>query len=252
MAASRTRPGNPERGWNDPPMFNYNTEKDGSTQPKRALNKRVAFPVSGNTKGPTPGYAVLNPSQGPPILNPVLPADIQGPPPLPSQPPIPIGLRDTPLGNQAAPQSPIQLLPPSADTSTPQTVPILVPLLVPSSPPKSEEQVPEAVQLEDERLEELLSRLSFDTDSQLLQLNINNFESVLNKYRNILTLKVCDEIKKKLELFEEKWKKGCLSDNVKVRITQLSTALLNGETDKANHLHLALMVDHIAEVGTVS
>lgn len=28
----------------------------------------------------------------------------------------------------------------------------------------------------------------------------------------------------------------------------LFVALVNGETDKANHLHLALMVDHIAEV----
>jgi hypothetical protein len=123
-------------------------------------------------------------------LNPVLPADLQGPPLLPSQPPIPIGLRDTPLGNQAAPQSPIQLLPPTADTSTPQTVPILVPLLIPSSPPKTEEQVPEAIQLENERLEELMSRLSFNDDSELLQLNLNNFDSVLDLYRNILTVRI--------------------------------------------------------------
>lgn len=136
------------------------------------------------------GVSVLNPSQGPPILNPVLPADIQGPPPLPAQPPVPIGLRDTPLGNQAAPQSPIQLLPPTADTSTPQTVPILVPLLVPSSPPKTEDQVPETIRLEDERLDELMSRLSFDSDSQLLQKNCENFENVLGMYRNILTVRV--------------------------------------------------------------
>ena len=30
------------------------------------------------------------------------------------------------------------------------------------------------------------------------------------------------------------------------------SALINEEIDKANHLHLALMVDHIAEVCTMS
>jgi hypothetical protein len=38
-------------------MFNYNTEQEGAAPPKRTLNKRVAFPVSGNTDGPTPGHA---------------------------------------------------------------------------------------------------------------------------------------------------------------------------------------------------
>lgn len=38
-------------------MFNYNTEQEGTGPPKRMLNKRVAFPVSGSTTGPTPGHA---------------------------------------------------------------------------------------------------------------------------------------------------------------------------------------------------
>lgn len=133
-------------------------------------------------------FTVLNPSQGPPILNPVLPPDIQGPPLIPSPPPVPIGLRDTPLGNQAAPKSAIQLLPPTADISTPQTVPILVPILVPSSPPKTDDQVPETMKLTEERLEELMTRLSFSDDVQLLQQNSENFEHVFDEYRNILTV----------------------------------------------------------------
>lgn len=130
----------------------------------------------------------MNPSQGPPILNPVLLPDIQGPPLIPSYPPVPIGLRDTPLGNQAAPKSAIQLLPPTADISTPQTVPILVPILVPSSPPKIDDQVPESVKLTDECLEELMTRLSFNDDTQLLQQNSENFGNVFDEYRNILTV----------------------------------------------------------------
>lgn len=50
--------GNANRGWNDPPMFNYGANQDGPAPAKRALNKRVAFPVSGNNNSsPTPGHA---------------------------------------------------------------------------------------------------------------------------------------------------------------------------------------------------
>lgn len=52
---------------------------------------------------------MLNPGQGPPMLNPVLPAEVLGQPVPPQQPPVPIGLRDTPLGNQALPTSPVQV-----------------------------------------------------------------------------------------------------------------------------------------------
>ncbi|KAL4230444.1 hypothetical protein ACF0H5_010826 [Mactra antiquata] len=246
-SSSKTRPGNPDRGWNDPPMFNYNASKDGTAPPRRSLNQRVAFPMSASNT--TPGHAVLNPSEPPPILNPVLPANLQqGPPAIPVHPPIPIGLRDTPLGNQAPPASPVHLLPPSEDISTPQTVPLLVPGLIPSSPPKTENQVPDNMQLDDESLNEVMSRLSLTEGSQLLQHTVDTLLQVLDKYKNILTTKVIEDIKKKVEIFEDKWKNSSLSDIVKVRITQLATALLNEDTDKANHLHLALMVDHIAEV----
>lgn len=93
-----------------------------------------------------------------------------------------------------------------------------------------------------------MARLSIDDDTQLLQHDTENFQKVLDRYRNILTLRVCDEIQKKLEIFEDRWRKGSLSDDVKVKISLLSIALVNEETDKVNHLHLALMVDHIAEV----
>ena len=55
-------------------------------------------------------FTVLTPGQGPPMLNPVLPADVIGQPPVPQRPLVTIGLGDTALGNQAPPTSPIQVL----------------------------------------------------------------------------------------------------------------------------------------------
>ena len=47
--------GNPDRGWNDPPMFNYSSRPvQQPSTPKRLLNKRVAFPA---TNLPPPGHA---------------------------------------------------------------------------------------------------------------------------------------------------------------------------------------------------
>lgn len=126
-------------------------------------------------------------------MNPVLPADVQGPPVAPPSAPVPIGPRDTQLGNQALPSSPIQLLPPMTDISTPQPVPVLVPLLVPCSAPAtvvSTDSVvaPAASKVEQERLEELMARLSVSTDAELLKTTLDKFENTLDKYDCILTV----------------------------------------------------------------
>lgn len=39
-------------GWNDPPTFSYNTQQSTSNRPRNYLNKRVAFPLSGNNPNP--------------------------------------------------------------------------------------------------------------------------------------------------------------------------------------------------------
>ncbi|PVD35026.1 hypothetical protein C0Q70_06307 [Pomacea canaliculata] len=56
MAAPR--PGNPDRGWNDPPVFDYQSSNNSSTtlseSPRRTvLNKRVAYPLSSDQSSPT-------------------------------------------------------------------------------------------------------------------------------------------------------------------------------------------------------
>ena len=132
--------------------------------------------------------AVLNPIAGPPVLNPILSGSIPSQPDV-KPPPIPIGLRDTPLGNQAPPISPVQLLPPSSDASAPQAVPLLVPGLVPAAPPVSEEATPQAG-IQDERLADLLCRLCLSGDEALLEYNLNVFSTELNKYKSVLTVSI--------------------------------------------------------------
>lgn len=39
-------------GWNDPPTFSYNTQQSTPNRPRNFLNKRVAFPLSGNNPNP--------------------------------------------------------------------------------------------------------------------------------------------------------------------------------------------------------
>lgn len=39
-------------GWNDPPTLSYNTQQSTPNRPRNFLNKRVAFPLSGNHPNP--------------------------------------------------------------------------------------------------------------------------------------------------------------------------------------------------------
>lgn len=39
-------------GWNDPPTFSYNTQQATPNRPRNFLNKRVAFPLTGNNPNP--------------------------------------------------------------------------------------------------------------------------------------------------------------------------------------------------------
>lgn len=134
-----------------------------------------------------PGYAVLNEGMGLPIMNPVLATNMSSPPIMLAPIPITIDLRDTPLGNPALPISPVQLLPPISDTSMPQLVPPLVPGLVTTCQPQLTIGVLED---DNESLEELRTRLSLDSDKDLMDLNMTNFVEVFGKYRSILTMKV--------------------------------------------------------------
>ncbi|XP_072040562.1 steroid receptor RNA activator 1-like [Amphiura filiformis] len=90
MAASR--PGNPDRGWNDPPMFLYKPENQAQQSPKRtALTQRVGMPQNypnlAKTDSPNKTKTLLPTSgpaaKGPPPAGP----PPTGPPPFTAPPP---------------------------------------------------------------------------------------------------------------------------------------------------------------------
>lgn len=67
-----TRPGNHDRAWNDPPLFDYNTTPGGtgkSSGGTTKLNKRIGFPPSSQPTNDT-SKPPSNPSLPPPALPP--------------------------------------------------------------------------------------------------------------------------------------------------------------------------------------
>ncbi|XP_075712399.1 steroid receptor RNA activator 1 isoform X1 [Rhinoderma darwinii] len=76
MAELYVKPGNQEKGWNDPPQFSYGLQTAGSGK-RTPLNKRVPAPVQG-----CPTVSPAQSSSTTPILPPALPTSNIGPPPL--------------------------------------------------------------------------------------------------------------------------------------------------------------------------
>lgn len=84
-----------------------------------------------------------------------------------------------------------QILPPTADSAPPETVPVLVPTLVPVVQPKVE--VPDVDintkdQLDNERMDELMARLSVQSDDELLDLVMTKLGAVLEGFKSIFTV----------------------------------------------------------------
>ncbi|XP_056425441.1 steroid receptor RNA activator 1 [Hyla sarda] len=78
MAELYVKPGNKERGWNDPPQFSYGLQTAGGGK-RTPLNKRVPAPLQGCPAVP-PALPVS--SSTPPMVQPPPPASSIGPPPL--------------------------------------------------------------------------------------------------------------------------------------------------------------------------
>ena len=76
---SSTRPGNQERGWNDPPEFLHNNNSANLvTNQRTILNKRVSYSYDNNKPGAEPGTIIGTPpasSNMPPISPLVAPSD---------------------------------------------------------------------------------------------------------------------------------------------------------------------------------
>ncbi|KAG1930871.1 steroid receptor RNA activator 1 [Pimephales promelas] len=70
----------------------------------------------------------------------------------------------------------------------------------------------------------------------------------LNACRHTVKKQICDDVERRLKLFEDMWKSGKLSPLVKRRMHGLSQAVKSRSWDAADEVHRGLMVDHVAEV----
>ncbi|KAL6465796.1 hypothetical protein MHYP_G00259290 [Metynnis hypsauchen] len=190
------KPGNQERGWNDPPQFSYGLQTSAGGTKRNALNKRVPPPqLTGH--GPGPGLPPSSAASSVPPSNP-------GPPPVGGLTPPPPKSRVSSGGlSTGSPSS-------SSKTPTNSSVPA--------------ENEPE--------LDEVQALLLWS----------------LAACRQSVKKQVCDDVERRLKLFEEMWKSGKLSLPVKCRMKGLSQELKNKKWDAADEIHRALMVDYVNEV----
>ncbi|XP_070552580.1 steroid receptor RNA activator 1-like [Ptychodera flava] len=190
------KPGNPERGWNDPPMFSYDVESASQKSPRRnQLNKRVGHDLTAlgtKSSGSPKVSSTAPPPAGPPLLRP-----------------------------------PTGLPPPSLPTT--------------ASNDKTEisgitEDSSDAGQISTEKSinlkEDCLSKLRKD----------------LSRIEKLVSIKVSEDISRKLEILSDMWENNKLCESVQRRTSELATALSKSDCDKANEIHVGLMVDHVSEV----
>ncbi|XP_029074675.1 steroid receptor RNA activator 1 [Monodon monoceros] len=69
MAGLYVKPGNKERGWNDPPQFSYGLQTQAGGPKRTPLTKRVAAPQDGSPRVPTSETSPGAPPMGPPPLS---------------------------------------------------------------------------------------------------------------------------------------------------------------------------------------
>ncbi|KAJ8383637.1 hypothetical protein AAFF_G00216080 [Aldrovandia affinis] len=70
---SYVKPGNQERGWNDPPQFSYGLQTAQGAPKRNLLNKRVPPPQLQGAQSPVPGGAPPSTVHSTPPLNPLAP-----------------------------------------------------------------------------------------------------------------------------------------------------------------------------------
>ncbi|CAH1267458.1 SRA1 [Branchiostoma lanceolatum] len=249
MAA--TRPGNPDRGWNDPPMFMYDAQNKAQESPRRALpTKRVAFP-----QGAPPQPA--NAPNVPPAIPPTGDVPIRAPPKLSTSPPDSILFTPTDGTVQSgAPVGPV-LMPPVTDTALPPppslgpTLPVVVngPLLLNPNSPQVLSTFSDTAKKTPDKAEEMVKERASDDDGDLCR---RSMESLRNTLRAVSALgveqRVSDEVGRRLTMLENMWTTGKLSRPVQVYTDVLASALNDRDCDLAHDMHLKLMMDHVSEV----
>lgn len=82
MAELYVKPGNKDRGWNDPPQFSYGLQTQAGGPKRTSLTKRVAAPQDGSPRVPISETSPGAPPVGPPPLS----SKASRPPPVGSSP----------------------------------------------------------------------------------------------------------------------------------------------------------------------
>ncbi|XP_043924949.1 steroid receptor RNA activator 1 [Protopterus annectens] len=223
MAESYVKPGNQERGWNDPPQFSYGLQVQAQGTPKRILSKRVPALLEDMPRVPVPGTtadstssaasAIPRPTGSPhavpliPVTQPVTTCTLPSAPVAASGPVAPPAVKST-------------AIPPSSLTHTAnKTDPV-------KQPPSSE-----------------------DVNCDVNVMNVlTPLNDALTSCRTTVKKQVCDDIGRRLNVFQEMWKSGKLSAPVMKRMNLLAQELKKQNWDLADEIHRSLMVDHINEV----
>ncbi|XP_064207916.1 steroid receptor RNA activator 1 [Anguilla rostrata] len=179
------KPGNQERGWNDPPQFSYGLQTAQGGPKRNLLNKRVPPPQLQGSQSPVPGGAP--------------------PPKVLSTPPL----------NPLAP-------PPCAVVTPP----------LPCPAPTQHADSPSAQSECEPNVDDIIGVLGW----------------ALTACRESVKKQVCDDVERRLKIFEEVWRAGKLSLPVKKRMSSLAEEMKSRNWERANEIHRALIVDYVNEV----
>ncbi|XP_048851094.1 steroid receptor RNA activator 1 [Brienomyrus brachyistius] len=176
------KPGNQDRGWNDPPQFSYGLQTQGG--PKRnLLNKRVPPPQLSGSQSPVPGVT-------------------------------PPASHSTPPSNPLAP-------PPCGVATPPRSLSV-----------KGQSDTPTAQSENEPSIDDVIGVLTY----------------TLTACRRTAKKQVCDDVARRLKLFEDAWRDGRLSLPVRRRMDLLAQEMRSQKWDSADEIHRALMVDFPGEV----
>ncbi|XP_032929383.1 LOW QUALITY PROTEIN: steroid receptor RNA activator 1-like [Catharus ustulatus] len=215
MAESYVKPGNQERGWNDPPQFSYGLQAQAGGSRRTPLTRRAPAPPAGASPAAVLGAAEPG-LRVPRSAGPGVPALTGSAPLLCRCPPGPAQRSRRPRsaaapGAGAAPQG-------SAGAA-----------------PRAEAR-PSAACPEQEQC-------SVSADTVLAPLR-----AALDSCRATVQKQVCNDIGRRLTVLEDAWAQGKLSAPVRKRMSLLVQELQQQHWDAADEIHRSLMVDHVNEV----
>ncbi|XP_056450491.1 steroid receptor RNA activator 1 [Gadus chalcogrammus] len=219
------KPGNQERGWNDPPQFSYGLQVAGST--RSPLTKRGPPPPAAGLQAPppcgdpSPDQQATSPHLHgitPPPHTMTTPPHRITPPPSGVTPP-PSQATSSPCGSRLPPPPKGGPCPMSRPPSGPDSKAPCGPRAEPDPQPEPDLQAVSSVLAE-----------------------------ALEACRQNVSRQVCEDIAKRLRLLEDSWTSGRLSSTVKRRMNALTLEMRSSHWSAADDIHRSLMVDHVTEV----